>query len=71
VTLRIKTMHFPLPISLVRTSIAMIKHHDQKQVGKERVYLAFTCMSYFIIEESQDRNSNRAEIWRQGLMQIS
>jgi hypothetical protein len=26
---------------LVRDTVAMIKHHDQKQVGEERVYLAY------------------------------
>jgi len=41
----------------------------KKQVGKERVYLAFTSTSLFIIEESQDRNSSRAGTWRQELMQ--
>ena len=39
----------------------MIKHHDQKQLGKERVYLAYTSTSLFIIKGSQDRNSTMAE----------
>ena len=34
----------------------MMKHHDQKQHGEERVYLAYASTSLFIIEGSQDRN---------------
>jgi hypothetical protein len=36
---------------------------------EERVYLAYTSISLFIIKERQDRNSNRAGNWRQELMQ--
>jgi hypothetical protein len=36
---------------------------DLKQLGKERDYLACISLSLFIIEESQDRNLNRAGIW--------
>jgi hypothetical protein len=43
----------------------------KKQVGEERIYLAYTSMLLFIIEGSQDRNSNRAGSWRQELMQRS
>ena len=32
----------------------------KEQGGEERVYLAYTSTSLFIIKESQDRNSNRA-----------
>ena len=39
----------------VRVSIAVMKHHDQKQVGEERVYLAYTPNT----EGSQDKNSSR------------
>jgi hypothetical protein len=38
----------------------MIKHHDQKKIGEERVYLAYTSISLFIVEGNLDRNSNRA-----------
>jgi hypothetical protein len=41
----------------------------KKQVVKERVYLAYTSISVFILEGSQDRNSNRAGAWRQELVQ--
>jgi hypothetical protein len=45
-------------------SIAAMEHHDQKS-GEERFYLAYILI-LFIIEESQDRNSNREETWSQG-----
>ncbi|KRX28812.1 hypothetical protein T09_9811, partial [Trichinella sp. T9] len=32
-------------IDCLRDTIAVMKHHDQKQLGEERVYLANTCMS--------------------------
>lgn len=38
-----------------------MKHHNQKQVGEERVDLAY-------IEGNQDKNTNEAGSWRQGLM---
>jgi hypothetical protein len=41
--------------------IAAMKYHDQKQLGEERAYLAYRSISLFIIRESQDRYSNRAE----------
>jgi hypothetical protein len=53
----------------LRVTTAVIKHHDQKHLGKERVYLAYTSTSLVIIKRSQDRNSSRAENWRQELMQ--
>ena len=30
---------------LGRVTIAMVKHHDQKQLGEERVYLTYTFTS--------------------------
>lgn len=41
---------------LVRVSVAMVKHQDQKEVGEERTYLAHTSTSLSITEGSQDRN---------------
>jgi hypothetical protein len=41
----------------------------RKQVGEERVCVAYTSTALFIIEGSQDRNSNRTGTWRQELMQ--
>jgi hypothetical protein len=41
----------------------------KKQVGRERVYLAYTSTLLFITKGSQDRNSSRAGNWRQELMQ--
>jgi hypothetical protein len=45
-----------------------MKHHDQKQVGEERVYPAYGSRSLFIIKGSQDRNSSRAGTWKQELI---
>jgi len=53
---------------LVRVSIpAQIM--TKKQVGEERVYLAYTSTLLFITKGSQDRNSHRTGTWRQELMQ--
>jgi hypothetical protein len=41
----------------------------KKQVGEERVYSAYTSTALFITKGSQERNSTRAGIWRQELMQ--
>ena len=49
---------------LVRVSIAAAKHHDQKQVGEERVYWVHAFTSLFITKVSQDRSSSRAGTWR-------
>jgi hypothetical protein len=37
-----------------------MKHHNQKSIWEDRVSLAYTFISLFIIVGSQDRNSNRA-----------
>jgi hypothetical protein len=39
-------------------------------LGEEKVYSSSTSISLFIIERSQDRNSNRTETWRQELMKM-
>ena len=41
----------------------------KNQVGEERVYSAYTFILLFITKGIQDKNSNRAGIWRQELMQ--
>ena len=41
----------------------------KKQVGEKRVYLTDMSILLFIIEGSQGRHSNRAETWKQELMQ--
>jgi hypothetical protein len=38
----------------IRASIAVIKHHDSKQLGKERVYFAYTSISPSIILEVKE-----------------
>lgn len=52
----------------VSVTITVIKHNDQKQFRKKRVYLAYTFKSLFFIKESQDRNSRGAGTWRQELV---
>jgi hypothetical protein len=37
------------------------KHHEQKQVGEERVYSAYTSILMFITKGSQNWNSSRSE----------
>jgi hypothetical protein len=46
-----------------------MEHHDPKQRGEGRVYLAYISTSLFITEGSQDRNSSKEGTWRQELMQ--
>jgi hypothetical protein len=40
----------------VRIIIAIMKQHDQKQAGEERVSLAYTPTVLFILEENEGRN---------------
>ena len=49
---------------LVRVTIAVMKHHDQSNLGRKG-FIGLHC----IIRRSQDRNSNRAGTRRQELMQ--
>jgi uncharacterized protein Veg len=58
-------------VVLARISMAMMKHHGQKELGEEWVYLPDTSTSLFIIKGNQDRNLKRAETWSQMLMQRS
>lgn len=51
---------------LVRVTIANII--TKSMLGEERVYFAYISTLLFIIKGSQERNSNRAGIWRQELM---
>ena len=48
--------------------IAVLKHHDQNQLGGGR-YFPYTSTLLSIIKGSQDRNLNRAGTWRQELRQ--
>jgi hypothetical protein len=47
----------------------VIKHHDHKQVGEERVYLTYTSASLFITKVSQGRNSKGTRTWKKELRQ--
>ena len=61
VTLAKVFFHLKIVSVLARVAIAVMrKHHDQKQPGEERVYLACAYTSLLIIDGSQDRNSNKA-----------
>jgi hypothetical protein len=60
------TTSFPV---LVRVSIPAQNLVIKKQVGVERVYLAYTSTLLFTTKGSQDRNSHRVETWRQEWMQ--
>lgn len=42
-------------VSLCLLYTATMKHHSQKQLGKERVHLAYESLSQFITEETQGR----------------
>ena len=44
--------------ALFRVITTVIKHHDHKQLGEERVYLAYASIALFTTKGSQDRNSN-------------
>jgi len=54
---------------LLWVTITVMKHHDQKQIGEERVCLVYTSILPSITEGSQDRNPNKAGTWRQELRQ--
>lgn len=54
---------------LVSVSGTVINDEDQKQLGKEKVFLTYTFMWLFIIIESQERNSNTVRNQRPKLMQ--
>jgi hypothetical protein len=49
-------MSFPY---CLRVPIAVMKHHEKKQVGEERVYSAYISTSEFIIEGSPGSNSKQ------------
>jgi hypothetical protein len=53
---------------VVRITVAILKHHDQNQLGDERVYFTHRSIEQFIIKISEGRTSNRAGTWRQELM---
>jgi hypothetical protein len=49
--------------SCLSVSVAVIKHHDQKQLGKVKGLTQLTTVrSYSITEESQDRNSRQGNL---------
>jgi hypothetical protein len=54
---------------LIRVSVAVIKYHDQRQLGGGKSYFSYTSISQFISQGGQARNSSRVGIWKQELMQ--
>lgn len=63
---------------LVRVTMAVMEHHDQKQLREERVDLAFISQ-VTVLEENQNRNSSKAgnleartdiEVWRFATYQL-
>ena len=49
--------------SCLRVSVAVIKHHDQKQLGKVKGLIQLmTLRSHSITEGSQDRNSRQGNL---------
>ena len=61
--------HYPYPLEVIGFLLLQQNTMPQKQVGEERVDLAYTSRSWSIIEGTKNRNSNRAGSWRQELMQ--
>jgi hypothetical protein len=43
----------------LRVSVAVMKHHAQKESWKGGIYSDYTSIELFIIEKSQDRSSKR------------
>lgn len=52
----------------VRYTIAVMKRHDERQLWEKRVYFTYDYTLLFNIKKSQNKNSIREEIWRQGLI---
>jgi hypothetical protein len=48
------------PSVLVLVTIAVMKHSEQSNLGCKKLISAYASIFLFIIEGSQDRNSNRA-----------
>jgi hypothetical protein len=57
---------FLTPIVLVRVTIGVMRHHDQEQVGKERVYLVYTSTPQFIIKGCRKRNLKQGSMLEAG-----
>ena len=64
----LETLKLTKSLVLVRVTFAVMKSHQHSNLGEKRVYLVHNFTSLFIIEGTQDRNSNRTGTWRQELM---
>ena len=57
-------------LSYIRLTSVLVSVHSSKTLRKEdQIYSSYTSTLLFITKGSQDRNSHRAETWRQELMQ--
>jgi hypothetical protein len=61
----VNTMHLFSGKLAFYLRVTVMKHNDQKQVGKKK-NLIYTSSSWFITEGSQDKNSGRAGTVRKG-----
>jgi hypothetical protein len=52
-----------LKIYCLRVILAVMKHHDQRNLEKKG-FIQLGSTSLFITERSQDKNSKRAGSWR-------
>jgi hypothetical protein len=50
---------------LTRVCISAQNLRTKKQVGKERIYSAYTSTLLIITKETQNKNSHRAGTWKQ------
>ena len=58
---------------LVRITLGVLKHPDQKQLGEEKVYLSYTSTSLFTIKEQElkmGRNLEAGEILLTGSLSL-
>lgn len=57
--------HFWISLFFLGFQLLWLNMKTKSKLGKKRAYLAHTSTSYFIIEGSLDRDSNREGTWRQ------
>lgn len=54
---------------MVRVTIAVIKHHDQKELGEERGYITHSSIQHLVSRMTDSRKSSRAAAWRKEMRQ--
>lgn len=55
-------------IVLIRVTLAVMRHHDQNQIGEDRVYLTLTSTLLFITGGAR-KGTQAGPTWRQELIQ--